>query len=594
MQTIVDGFFAAAQRHADRIAVQDAAQSVTYGALAAQVSAIAATLVRSLDRPGPVAILTPHDVRSPAALLGVLTAGRGVIPLDADHPDGRNRLIAGHAEAAAVLTVAELMGGAQAMFGVDAQVLDIEALESAGGVERPAPPSAGDLAYILYTSGSTGAPKGAFQTHGPLYRDLVDSVEIFGITPEDRPALFYPPAVAAGLRAMLGALLAGASANLLQPTSLGSQGLVREIRERGITIFRSSATLFRHVAGAAGAQGLPSLRLVALGGDRVDWADYDAVRAVCRPETRLATHLGATECTLYTGWFADAAFRGRGGALPVGRQLPSARIMLQDPEGEEVAAGEVGEFVIESAYVAQGYWREPERTAEAFAPGPTPELRRYRTGDLGRLRPDGLYEVAGRKDHQIKLRGFRIELGEIESALRACSGVKDGVVLARTGPDGAVLSLAAYVEPKPGVTGLAARHLKAMLAQRLPAHMIPADVVLLDSLPWLANFKADRQRLKTMDASRAATPDAAPSDRLTGKIIEAFRSVLGIEAIHADDDLQGLGGDSLQAVDIALEIQLRLGVRVSPEDMDASCPIGELAGRLGLRSAAGDLVHAAG
>ncbi len=594
MRTIVEAFFAAARRHAGRVAVRDAARSVTYAELGTQVSAIAAGLAERVERPGPIAILTPHDVRSPAALLGVLAARRGVIPLDADHPDGRNRLIAGHSQAAAVLTVAELKGRARAMFGAGAQVLDLEALAAAAGGEPPAAPSAGDLAYILYTSGSTGAPKGAFQTHGPLYADLVDSVEIFDITPEDRPALFYPPAVAAGLRAMLGTLLAGASAHLLQPTSLGSQGLVREICERGITIFRSSATLFRHVAGAAGPLGLQSLRLVALGGDRVDWADYDLVRAVCRPETRLATHLGATECTLYTGWFADEAFRGKGGALPVGRQLPSARIMLQDPEGAEVPAGEVGEFVIESAYVAQGYWREPERTTDAFAPGPGPELRRYRTGDLGRLRPDGLYEVAGRKDHQIKLRGFRIELGEIESALRACSGVKDGVVLTRTGPGGAIASLAAYVELKPGVAGLAPRHLKAMLAQRLPAYMIPADVVLLDALPWLANFKVDRQRLMAMDASRVARPAAMAPDALTGKIIEAFQSVLRIEGVSAEDDLQGLGGDSLQAVDIALEIQMRLGVRISPEDMDTACPIGELPGRLGLRAAAGPLVPAAG
>ncbi len=202
--------------------------------------------------------------------------------------------------------------------------------------------------------------------------------------------------------------------------------------------------------------------------------------------------------------------------------------------------------------------------------------------------------MAGRKDLQIKLRGFRIELGEIESALRACSGVKDGVVLTRTGPGGAIASLAAYVELKPGVTGLAPRHLRAMLAQRLPAHMIPADVVLIDSLPWLANFKVDRQRLLAMDASRAARPATAASDALTGKIIEAFQSVLHIEGVSAEDDLQGLGGDSLQAVDIALEIQMRLGVRISPEDMDTACPIRDLPGRLGLPAAPGALVPAAG
>ena len=592
MHTIVDGFLASARRHADRPAVQDASRSLSYAELAGQVQHIAAGLVERLDQPGPVAVLAPHDVRSPAALLGVLAAGRGVMPLDLDHPDSRNRLIARHAGAAAVLTTTAALGRARAMFGADAVVLEIDTL-AAGAGGPPALPGPEDLAYILYTSGSTGAPKGAFQTHGPLLADLVHSVEGFGLTSDDRPALFYPPAVAAGLRAMLGSLLAGASAQLLTPTTLGSQGLVREIRERGITVFRSSATLFRHVAGAAGPGGLESLRLVALGGDRVDWADYDTFRAACRPEARFVSHLGATECSLYAEWIVEPGARGKGSALPVGRTVPGYRITLEDEGGAEVAAGEVGEFVIESSRVAQGYWRDAERTAQSFAPGRSPEQRRYRTGDLGRLRPDGLYDVAGRRDHQIKLRGFRIELGEIESALRACSGVKDGAVLVRRGPDGAVQSLAAYVELKPGVEGLLPRHLGSMLGQRLPSHMVPADIVVVESLPWLANFKVDRQRLQEMDGSRAgrAASGAAP-DAVTAGIIQAYEAVLGLKGVGPDDDLLGLGGDSLQAVDIALEIQRRVGVRVSPEDMDTSCPIGELSGRLGLSQAARIVVSA--
>ena len=580
MQTIVDGFFATAQRHGERPAVTDASRSLTYAELAAQVAGVAAALAEGLDRAGPVAVLTPHDVRSPAALLGVLASGRGVIPLDLDHPDSRNSLIAGHAGAAAVLTTSAAFGRARAMFGPGTTVLDIDDL--AAGRAPPAPPRPDDLAYILFTSGSTGAPKGAFQTHGPLFADLLHSVEGFGLTAEDRPALFYPPAVAAGLRAMLGTLLAGASAHLLAPAALGSQGLVREIRERGITVFRSSATLFRHVAGAAGPGGLESLRLVALGGDRVDWADYDTFRAACRPEARFASHLGATECSLYAEWIVEAAARGEGGALPVGRAIPGYRITLEDDARTEVAAGEVGEFVIESARVAQGYWRDPERTAKSFESGPTTELRRYRTGDLGRLRADGLYEVAGRRDHQIKLRGFRIELGEIESALRACSGIKDAAVLARRPAGGAVRSLVAYVQLRHRVRGMLPRHVTSMLAQRVPAYMLPADIIILDALPWLANFKIDRQRLEAMDGARTDRAAPAAPDPAAAAVLGAFEKVLGLAGIGLQDDLLSLGGDSLQAVDIALEIEQALGVRVPPETIDIACPIGDLSTRLGL------------
>ena len=583
MKTIVSGFLETARRHAGRVAVQDGATSLTYGELAELVLRVAAALNQRLDRPGPVAVLRPHDVSSAAALLGAMASGRGVIPLDADHPDARNRLIASHGAAVGVATVSAVAGRAGALFDTDEGVVEIDRLEA--GSEPPAmasPPSPEDLAYVLYTSGSTGSPKGAFQVHGPLLDDIEHSVRSFGLNPDDRPALFYPPAVAAGLRALLGSLLAGASAHLLAPRTLGAQGLVREIRAREITVLRSSATLFRHVAEAVDDGGLDSLRLVALGGDRVDWTDYDAFRRVCGPHARFASHLGATECSLYAEWFVEETARGNGGALPVGRTIPGYRITLAAADGAEATDGEVGEFVIESSRVAQGYWRDPERTAESFAAGAAGALRSYRTGDLGRRRPDGLYEIAGRRDHQIKLRGFRIELGEIESALRACSGVKDAAVLTRQAPDGRIVSLAAYVELKPGVTGLLSRHLQSMLAQRLPAHMIPADIVVIDALPWLPNFKIDRQGLKDLDAARTARAESPAADPVTAEIIKAFESVLKVKGASADDDLMSLGGDSLQAVTVALEIEQRLGVAVSPEDIGMSCAIGEIAGRLGL------------
>ncbi len=220
-------------------------------------------------------------MNSAAAVLGVLASGRAVIPLDADHPEARNRLIADRSAAAGVVTISALAGQARALVDAEA-VVEIDRLDAcADFAPRPRPD---DLAYILYTSGSTGAPKGVFQNHRSLLTDLLHSVQGFELGPEDRAGLFYPPAVAAGLRALLGTLLSGATAHLLAPLALGARGLVQEIRNRRITVLRSSATLFRGVVDAAGDERLESLRLVALGGDRVDWSDYDAFRRVCRPE----------------------------------------------------------------------------------------------------------------------------------------------------------------------------------------------------------------------------------------------------------------------------------------------------------------------
>jgi amino acid adenylation domain-containing protein len=585
MDTVIDRFDVAAKRFADCTAVQDATASLTYGELAKRVWGVAAAVNDRLDRPGPVVVLTPHDVSSAAAVLGVLASGRGVIPLDVDHPDARNRLIAEQATAAGVVTTLALADHARALVAADAVVL-IDRLEASAPPE-PRPTSA-DLAYILYTSGSTGAPKGVFQDHRSLLADILHSVRSFELSPEDRAALFYPPAVAAGLRAMLGTLAAGATAHLLAPRTLGGRGLVSEIHSRKITVFRSSATLFRRVVDVAGEGELESLRLVALGGDRVDWADYDSFRRICRPDARFASHLGATECSLYAEWLVDEEARGNGGALPVGRPIPGYRITLVDSTCAAVTDGQVGEFVVESRRLARGYWRDPERTAEAFLSCPDDVgLRAYRTGDLGRLRPDGLYEFVGRGDQQIKLRGFRIELGEIESALRACPGVKDGAVVTRSSPEGSVRSLAAYVELTPDGADLLPRHLMAMLSQKLPAHMVPADIVILDALPWLANFKIDRQRLNALDAERVERIADFADDPVTAEIARAYATILRLEGVTPGDDLLSLGGDSLQAVDIALEIEQRLGVKVAPEMLDMSCAIGDLADRLGLRRLSG-------
>lgn len=581
MRTIVDGLDAVARTHPDRLAVQDGAVGLTFGELAELAWRTAGALAERLGRPGPVAVLTPFDVNSAAALLGVMAAGRAAIPLDADHPDDRNRLIAAHSGAVGVVTVAALAERARAMFEPDVVIVELDRLDPHQPAQALPGPGPDDIAYVLYTSGSTGAPKGVFQDHGALLADLGQYAESFGIVAEDRVALFYPPAVVAGLRLLLGGVLAGASGRLMAPSVLGAGGVIDQVRAQAITVLHASATLFRHVAAVVGEDRLTSVRLVTLGGDRVDWSDYDAFSRICGENARFASHLGSTECSLFAQWTIEARPPGESGGLPVGRAIEGFEIALLGPEGRPVADGEIGEFVVSSRRLTRGYWRDPWLTSEAFSANPDePELRAYRTGDLGRRRSDGLYEHVGRRDQQVKLRGFRIELAEIESALRACSGVRDGAVVIRRQADGRVGSLAAYIELSPEARGLLPRHLKSMLAQKVPAHMIPGEVVILDALPWLANFKIDRRRLELMDQVRQR-PAAGPiEDPMTRKVAAAFEAVLGFSGIGPDDDLMGLGGDSLQAVQIALELGRRFGIEASPDSIDMACPISELAARL--------------
>ena len=224
------------------------------------------------------------------------------------------------------------------------------------------------------------------------------------------------------------------------------------MRRSGATLINCSPTLFRHIVEALEPdERLDDIRLVTLGGERVDWGILDAFRRACGTDAKLMVHMGATEVwVLHSQWFVDGALRAASPQLPVGRSLPGRAVSLIDEGGLPVADGEAGEVVVWSRDLALGYWREPELTAQAFGQDPSdPTLRSYRTGDLAIQRSDGLRVFAGRKDDQIKLHGYRVEPGEVEAVLRGCPGVRDAAIVVRRSTAGFPMALAAYVELQP-------------------------------------------------------------------------------------------------------------------------------------------------
>ena len=613
--SVVDRFDTVAGRFSPRLALDDGIRSFTYSELAVLVNDIAAaTAAATAERPGPIAVLLANEARFPAAILGVLTAGRGCVPLDVEYPIERNRLIATHATAAAVVSAGRLAAEARELFP-DLPVLDIETMPSAPNVTRRRP-GPDDLAYLLYTSGSTGTPKGVYQNHRGLLHDVMQCTNTQHINCEDRIALFYSPTVISGFRIAISTLLVGASLHILPPRDLKPAGLVRAIRARGITIFRSVATLFRHVVEALGEdERLDSLRLVVLGGDRVDWSDFDMFKRGCPAGAHFGVHLGATECsTIYLQWYVDERMRATSLRLPVGRPVPDRKTMLLDEAGRPVADGEIGEFAVSSRYLALGYWQAPELAARFAADSADPQARVFRTGDLGRRRPDGLFEYAGRKDDQIKLHGHRIEPGEIESALKGCAGVRDAAIVIRRSKAGVPRSLVGYVELRPGVKRLPPRHLMALLAQRIPRRMMPSSLLVLDELPRLPSLKIDRARLAQMDFDRVGQAVNAPDNATVGdapELLQSAKSTGGaapdpedqyvremvVDALHkvigALNDpklalqlwdpttntlIADLGLDSLHSIEWCMEIQARSGVEVDPAELTTFGSVDELVG----------------
>ena len=583
--SIIDRFEAVARLYPDRLALRDQVRSLTYAQLESLSHRIAAAIGALAVDPGPVGVLLSHEARFPAAILGVLAAGRICVPLDADHPADRNGRIAAHSGVTLLIATAELAEKVRALFPAGLVVIDLDGIGAsdlpASGTPPAMRPQPDDIACVLYTSGSTGAPKGVFQNHRSLLHDVMEAVLSTGISCQDRNALFYPPSVIAGLLTMFTGLACGSTQEVLPPRIFGRTALAGQVKARGITEMSLSPTLFRHLADTlAAGECFEDMRMLTLGGERVDWSDFDVFRRACPPQAKLRVHLGATECwTLHTEWKVDASVRARYPRLPVGRAIPGRRVDIVGEDGEPLPDGEIGEVRVTSRHIALGYWREPELTARSFTVDPhDPLQRRYRTGDLVRRHDDGLVEFVGRKDKQIKLHGYRIEPDEVEAALKACAGVAGAAVLVRNDAAGVPLALAGYVQLQAAERGVTPDRLAALLRERVPPYMMPAEIVILDQLPWLPNFKIDRQRLAQIDAARLSERPRAESSPLIGELIDTFKQVTKAADATPSDNVLSLGGDSLQALELMLEISRRFRVVVPEKAQDPTRTIAQWAG----------------
>ena len=579
--SVIDRFDIIARRFAERLAIQDLTCCLTYSELAALVDRIAAvTTAATVGRAGPVAILLKGEARFPAAMLGVLAAGRGYVPLDPDQPMARNQLIAQQAGAAALISADNLANQARALFPKDVPIVDLQSLDQFGAIKPTRPPRPDDVAYIAYTSGSSGVPKGVHRNHRALLHDILQFTNTLHINCEDRFALVFSPSVVVAARNIYSALLNGGSLHILPPHDLNPAALALEVRCRRITVFNAAPTLFRRIAEALGAgERLDSVRIVFLSTDRSNWSDVHVFRRVCPPEAFLYVALASSECTIHLHWFVDERLRATSTQLPVGRAIADRIVTLIDDEGNPAAPDEIGEVVVASRYIASGYWNAPDLTRQFFFIDPAnPEIRIFRTGDMGRWRSDGLFEWVGRKDEQIKLRGHRIHPAEIESAFLAFPEVADAALVVRRDADGMPRILVAYVMLRPEVQGLLPRHLATMLQQQLPHYLVPWPIFIVSDFPRLPSLKIDRIRLGQLDISQMHQQSSGGIENpIIAEVARVFEQVLDVTGATADDNVASLGGDSLQAVDIAAELERRFGVIVSEETMASALTIEDLA-----------------
>ncbi|MFJ8313369.1 MULTISPECIES: amino acid adenylation domain-containing protein [unclassified Streptomyces] len=516
-----DGFFAQAAAQPDAPALlwgRDS--SLSYGELADRALRLAERLrVRGVVPGDLVAVTLPKGPDQITAVLGVLAAGAAYLPLGTDLPPARHDRI--HAAA-----------------GVRLVLDDIAVPDDTEPLPAPAPVGPAALAYVIYTSGSTGEPKGVEVTHEAAVNTITDLNDRFGVGTSDRSLAVSALDFDLSVYDVFGTLAAGGALVCVEePTRRDSGAWADLVRAHGVTVVNCVPALLDMLITAAGPDGLPTLRLVLLGGDWVPLDLPERVRAAA-PECRFVALGGTTETAIHSTLCEVGEVPAAWVSVPYGTPLRGVRCRVVDPLGRDCPDWVPGELWIGGAGVARGYRGDSDRTADKFLE--IDGLRWYRTGDRARYWPDGTLEFLGRADHQVKVRGHRIELGEIEAALAAVPGVEKAVAV--VGADGRLAA---------AVTGVAEpAQLRAFAAERLPSALVPERIAVMEQLPLTPNGKIDRKAIGRRVAQcadavvRTVTP---PRGEREQQVARAWADILGATDVGRENDFFALGGDSLLA-----------------------------------------------
>jgi amino acid adenylation domain-containing protein len=548
--SIHEPFEALASRTPDRIAVVFERQTLSYGELNRRANQLAHHLKGLGVGPNAlVGLCVKRSLDMVVGLLGILKAGAAYVPMDPSYPKERLQYILEDCKASIVITQESLVDGLPSFAGraicLDKDWGNIagESAESLIGQVNPE-----DLAYVIFTSGSTGRPKGVEISHRAVINFLNSIRETPGMSAQD--TLLSVTTLSFdifGLEVWL-PLTSGAKVVIAsEDGARDGKELAALMRQSGATVMQATPTTWRLLL-ESGWEGNTNLKILC-GGEAWPAQLAELLLPIC---ASLWNMYGPTETTIWSAVHQVQV----GTPVLIGHPIANTEFYVVDLHVQPVPVGVPGELLIGGAGVARGYLNRPDLTAEKFiadAFRTDSGLRLYRTGDLVRYQRDGTLEFLGRIDQQVKVRGFRIEVGEIESVLRSHGGVREAVVVMREERE---KQLVAYVVLA-GESSYTTAELRDYLKQKLPAYMVPADYVVLDSIPVTPNGKVDRLALRAPEPS--AFPDDAsylpPRDAYESLICEAWVDVLGLERVGIRDNFFDLGGHSLLAMQLMLRLQ---------------------------------------
>ena len=558
-QSVPARFESIVRRAPKRLAVKMREQHCTYEALNRAANQVAHALLAARGAGAePIALLLGQSVAALATMFGVLKAGKCYVPLDPTLPRARLMTILEDVQPGLLITNNHYVALARELTDTGYEVLNTDLLEAALSTENPGLELSPDtLAYILYTSGSTGRPKGVVQNHRNILHHGMRVANALHISADDRIALFASLSTGQAKTVMYYALLNGAT---LYPRHIKEEGLTHLaawLSEEEITIYHSSATVFRaFIDTLTGGETFAKLRLVRVGSETVAPTDVERYKTFFPPHCLFLNSLSSTETGTIRIYLMNKETSIDESMVPVGYAVEGVEVLLLDENGVEVGLNQPGEIIVKSRYLSPGYWRRPDLTAAAFLPDPQGgDARLYRTGDLGRRLPDGCLVHLGRQDFRVKIRGHRIEVAEVEQVLRGHADIKDVVVMAQphaAGEQHLVAYLVPTQQPGPSI-----RALQAFVQRTLPDYMVPTAFVLLAALPLTPGGKVDRQRLPAPVRVRPQLghPYVVPRTPIETELVRFWAEVLGVEQIGVHDAFLELGGDSLLAMRLVTRVQ---------------------------------------
>lgn len=598
----------------DRIALSDQDRSWTYGELETASNAVASRLRHLGIGPGDVvAIFGKRSAGHAIAILGILKADAAFVILEPAYPAARLiaclRLAKPRGWISLDASGASEAGETGGLPEELASFLDWQTLKAClclpcergtGGDEPPGileTPEAGispdNLAYLAFTSGTTGIPRAIEGLHAPLSHFVYWHITTFGLSAADRfscvSGLSHDPL----LRDILTPLALGATVYVPTTEDLASAArLAAWVNRERITVMHLTPAMgsilldgARVVAkGGASTEALPSLRYLFFGGDVLD-SDFVSALRPFAPNAEIVNFYGTTETPQAMAWHPASYFSGVTIPLvPLGRGIDGAQLIIQSASGIQAGIGELGQIYIRSPYLSRGYRDDSATTARLYVVNPFRPFpgaardRMFQTGDLGRYLPDGNVVFVGRADEQLKIRGFRVEPGDIIAALEQHPAVKQARILPEQTKSG--FRLIAYAVKREGQEGLASIEADVLrfLRSRLPDYMIPASIVWLDRLPLTSNGKIDRKALPAAKLEqRQITRGVAPRTETEQILSDIWSSVLGVEQIGVDDNFFDLGGHSLAAIRVLAAIMARLKVELPLRRIFDAPTVGQLA-----------------